>query len=150
MSNPSVLIVEDNEMNMKLCCDLLEAHNISYITTREGRKALELGEKESPSVILLDIQLPDISGEDVLKTLKNDLILKNIPVVIITAFASPLDQERFKNLGCDAYLPKPLALETFFGTLMPYLGKFQEKNLRFLNPTLAMSGFMMKRCRVNA
>ncbi|MEB3701598.1 Response regulator [Candidatus Bealeia paramacronuclearis] len=128
MSNPSVLIVEDNEMNMKLCCDLLEAHDISYITTGEGQKALELAEKKVPTVILLDIQLPDISGEEVLNRLKSDLILKHIPVIVITAFASPLDQERFKTLGCDAYLPKPLTIESFFGTLLPYLGEYLIEN----------------------
>ena len=130
MSRPSVLIVEDNEMNMKLCCDLLEAHDISYITAGEGGKAIELAEKDHPAVILLDIQLPDISGEDVLKKLKGDLILQTIPVIAITAFASPHDHERFKSLGCADSLAKPLTIESFFGALMPYMEQLQPETYK--------------------
>ena len=116
-----VLIVEDNEMNMKLCCDLLEAHGIPHVKSTTGREALKLAKEAQPSLILLDVQLPDISGEEVLKHLKSDIVLSQIPVIAITAFASPLDESRLKSLGCNNYLPKPLTIETFFGALMPYI-----------------------------
>jgi len=121
MSLSPVLIVEDNEMNMKLCRDLLEAHGIPHIEATRGKEALALAKEAQPSLILLDVQLPDISGEEVLKNLKSDMVLSQIPVIAITAFASPLDERRLKSLGCDNFLPKPLTIENFFGALMPYI-----------------------------
>lgn len=127
MSVSPVLIVEDNEMNMKLCCDLLEAHGIPHIKANSGQEALKLAKEDQPSLILLDVQLPDISGEEVLKCLKSDIVLNQIPVIAITAFASPLDESRLKSLGCNDYLPKPLTIESFFGVLMPFIDGWSRK-----------------------
>lgn len=83
----TVLIVEDNELNMKLFNDLLEAHGYQTVQTRNGLEALDLARAHRPDLILMDIQLPEVSGLDVTRWLKEDDELKTIPVVAVTAFA---------------------------------------------------------------
>ena len=83
----TVLIVEDNELNMKLFHDLLEAHGYQTVGTRNGIEALDLARKHRPDLIIMDIQLPEVSGLEVTKWLKDDAELKSIPVVAVTAFA---------------------------------------------------------------
>src|SRR5262245_46959414 len=83
----TVLIVEDNELNMKLFRDLLEAHGYSTLQTRNGIEALSLARTHRPDLILMDIQLPEVSGLDVTKWLKEDEELRSIPVIAVTAFA---------------------------------------------------------------
>ncbi len=100
----TVLIVEDNELNMKLFNDLLEAHGYNTVTTRNGIEALDLARKHSPDLILMDIQLPEVSGLEVTKWLKDDQELRRIPVVAVTAFAMKGDEERIREGGCEAYL----------------------------------------------
>lgn len=82
-----VLIVEDNELNMKLFNDLLEAHGIETIQTRDGRQAFGLAKAHRPDLIIMDIQLPEVSGLDITKMIKEDPDLKSIPVIAVTAFA---------------------------------------------------------------
>ncbi len=104
-----VLIVEDNELNMKLFHDLLEAHGYETIGTRNGIEALDLARKHRPDLVLMDIQLPEVSGLEVTKWLKDDPELKIIPVVAVTAFAMKGDEERIREGGCEAYLSKPIS-----------------------------------------
>src|SRR5262249_16219349 len=99
----TVLIVEDNELNMKLFHDLLEAHGYATIGTRNGIEALDLARKHRPDLILMDIQLPEISGLEVTRRLKDDHDLGHIPVVAVTAFAMKGDEERILAGGCEAY-----------------------------------------------
>src|SRR5699024_7561659 len=82
----TVLVVEDNELNMKLFHDLLQAHGYSVLQTRDGMDALRLARRHRPDLILMDIQLPEVSGLEVTKWLKEDDDLKEIPVVAVTAF----------------------------------------------------------------
>src|ERR1700752_5534484 len=89
----TVLIVEDNELNMKLFHDLLEAHCSQTVGTRSGIEALDLARKHRPDLILMDIQLPEVSGLEVTKWLKDDAELRRIPVVAVTAFAIKGGQE---------------------------------------------------------
>lgn len=89
------MIVEDNELNMKLFHDLLDAHGIGVIQTRDGREVLDIARAQKPDLILMDIQLPEVSGLDVTKWLKADAELKTIPVIAITAFAMKGDEEKF-------------------------------------------------------
>src|SRR4029077_17212678 len=96
----TVLIVEDNELNMKLFHDLLEAHGYSTVGTRNGIEALDLARKHRPDLILMDIPLPGVSGLEVTKWLKDDQDLKRIPVVAVTAFAMKGDEERIREGGC--------------------------------------------------
>lgn len=118
----TVLIVEDNELNMKLFNDLLEAHGYSVVQTRSGLEALDLARKHRPQAILMDIQLPEVSGLEVTKWLKEDDDLRSIPVIAITAFAMKGDEERIREGGCEAYLSKPISVSKFLETVRIYVG----------------------------
>ncbi len=112
-----MLVVEDNLLNMKLFHVLLEAHGYNVLQTRDGMEALRLTRQHRPDMILMDIQLPDISGLEVTKWLKDDETLKTIPVVAITAFAMKGDEERYLEGGCDAYIAKPISIANFLQTV---------------------------------
>lgn len=118
----TVLIVEDNELNMKLFHDLLEAHGYQTVETRNGMEALDLARKYRPDLILMDIQLPGVSGLEVTKWLKNDPALKAIPIVAVTAFAMKGDEERIREGGCEAYLSKPISVAKFIETVRHFVG----------------------------
>ena len=106
-----VLIVEDNELNMKLFHDLLEAQGYETLETREGLAALSLAREHKPDLILMDIQLPEVSGLEV------DDDLAHIPVVAVTAFAMKGDEERIREGGCEAYISKPISVTHFLDTI---------------------------------
>ena len=116
-----VLIVEDNELNMKLFHDLLDAQGYETLQTREGLSALTLAREHRPDLILMDIQLPEISGLEVTKWLKEDDDLRSIPVIAVTAFAMKGDEERIREGGCEAYLSKPISVAKFLETVRTYL-----------------------------
>lgn len=119
---PQVLIVEDNELNMRLFHDLLEAHGFATIQTRNGMDAVDLARRHRPALILMDIQLPEVSGLDVTRWLKEDDDLRHIPVVAVTAFAMKGDEERIREGGCEAYISKPIAVLDFIETVRRYVG----------------------------
>jgi two-component system cell cycle response regulator DivK len=118
----TVLIVEDNELNMKLFNDLLEAHGYRTIKTRNGLDALGLAKEHRPNLILMDIQLPEVSGLEVTRWLKDDDELKTIPVVAVTAFAMKGDEERIREGGCEAYISKPISVMGFMETVRRFIG----------------------------
>ena len=118
----TVLIVEDNELNMKLFHDLLDAHGYATLQTRNGMEALGLARKHRPALILMDIQLPEISGLEVTKWLKDDEELNHIPVIAVTAFAMKGDEERIRQGGCEAYISKPISVGKFLETVRAYVG----------------------------
>ena len=118
----TVLIVEDNELNMKLFHDLLDAHGYKILQTKDGMEALDLAREHHPDLILMDIQLPEVSGLEVTKWLKDDPELKSIPVVAVTAFAMKGDEERIREGGCEAYLSKPISVGKFLETVRHFLG----------------------------
>ena len=118
----TVMIVEDNELNMKLFRDLLEAHGYRTVGTRDGFKVPDLARKRRPDLILMDIQLPEVSGLEVTKWLKEDPELQAIPVVAVTAFAMKGDEERIRECGCQAYLSKPISVPKFIDTVRSFLG----------------------------
>ena len=117
-----VLIVEDNELNMKLFHDLLEVHGYETLQTRDGREALEMARLHRPDLILMDIQLPEVSGLDVTRWIKADESLKRIPVIAVTAFAMKGDEEKIRNGGCEAYIAKPISVTNFLETIERVLG----------------------------
>jgi two-component system cell cycle response regulator DivK len=117
-----VLIVEDNELNMKLFHDLLQANGYDTVQTRNGTEALALARQHHPDLILMDIQLPEVSGLEVTKWLKDDDELRSIPVVAVTAFAMKGDEERIRAGGCEAYIPKPISVTKFLETMRQFLG----------------------------
>jgi two-component system cell cycle response regulator DivK len=118
----TVLIVEDNELNMKLFHDLLEAHGYQTLQSRNGFDAMEIARADRPDLILMDIQLPEVSGLEVTKWLKEDDDLKSIPVIAVTAFAMKGDEERIRQGGCEAYISKPISVAKFLETVRSYLG----------------------------
>ena len=124
----TVMIVEDNELNMKLFHDLLEAHGISTIQTKDGRNVLQLARDNKPDLILMDIQLPEVSGLDVTRWLKEDDDLKSIPVIAVTAFAMKGDEQKIREGGCEDYISKPISVTRFMETIQKYLeGKSSDK-----------------------
>jgi two-component system, cell cycle response regulator DivK len=118
----TVLIVEDNELNMKLFRDLLEAHGYQTWGTSNGVEALDLVRKMRPDLILMDIQLPQVSGLEVTRWIKDDPELRSIPVVAVTAFAMKGDEERIREGGCEAYLSKPISVGKFIETVRRFIG----------------------------
>ena len=109
----TVMIVEDNVLNMKLFHDLLEAHGYKTIMLNSGMEAVATARAHKPDVILMDIQLPEVSGLEVTRWLKEDDELKSIPVIAITAFAMKGDEERIRAGGCSDYISKPISVGTF-------------------------------------
>ena len=116
-----VLVVEDNELNMKLFHDLLEAHGYATVQTSNGNEVLELARREQPDLILMDIQLPEVSGLDVTRWLKADPELKKIPVIAVTAFAMKGDEQKIREGGCEDYISKPISVTGFIETIQKYL-----------------------------
>jgi two-component system, cell cycle response regulator DivK len=118
----TVMIVEDNELNMKLFNDLLESRGYGTIQTRNGFEALDLARAHHPDLILMDIQLPEVSGLEVTKWLKEDDALADIPVIAVTAFAMKGDEERILQGGCEGYISKPISVSHFLETIERYIG----------------------------
>ena len=117
-----VLIVEDNELNMRLFCDLLEAFGFTTFKCTDGSNALGLAKTHLPDLIIMDIQLPEVSGLDITRWLKDDVQVAHIPVLAVTAFAMRSDEERVREAGCEGYLSKPIQIRSFIDTvegLMP-------------------------------
>ena len=117
----TILIVEDNELNMKLFSDLLEANGYATVQTRDGYEAFRLARQHRPDLILMDIQLPEVSGLEVIRWIKDDEALRHIPVIAITAFAMKGDEEKIRQGGCEAYLSKPISVVKFLETVRHYL-----------------------------
>jgi two-component system, cell cycle response regulator DivK len=117
----TILIVEDNELNMKLFNDLLEAHDYKILQTRDGMEALKIAREHKPDLILMDIQLPEVSGLEVTKWIKEDENLKSIPVIAVTAFAMKGDEEKIREGGCEAYIAKPISVGHFLETVQKFL-----------------------------
>jgi two-component system cell cycle response regulator DivK len=118
----TILIVEDNELNMKLFNDLLEARGYRVVQTRSGHEVLSLARQHRPDLVLMDIQLPEISGLDVTRWLKDADDLKAIPVIAITAFAMKGDEQNILKGGCDGYLSKPISIPKFLETIQRFAG----------------------------
>ena len=119
--NHRILIVEDNELNLKLFRDLLAANGFETVETREGLEAMSLTRTMRPDLILMDIQLPEISGLDITRKIKADPDLRHIPVIAVTAFAMKDDEHRILEAGCEAYLSKPIAIDQFLTVIRRFL-----------------------------
>jgi len=118
----TVLIVEDNELNLKLFRDLLTAHGYQSIQVRDGSNVLALVRQHMPDLIIMDIQLPGVSGLEVTRQLKGDPELRVVPVIAITAFAMKGDEEKILEGGCEAYMAKPISVGKFLETVRRFLG----------------------------
>lgn len=108
-----VLVVEDNELNLKLFCDLLRAHDFVAEPVRDGREAVERARDFAPDLIVMDIQMPHVTGHELIVALKADAELAKIPVMAVTAYAGREDEERIRAAGAAAYVSKPITLVRF-------------------------------------
>ena len=117
----TVLIVEDNELNMKLFHDLLEAHGYQTLEARNGPEAAALVARHRPDLILMDIQLPGVSGLQITRELKDNPDYASIPVIAVTAFAMKGDEERIRAGGCEDYISKPISVAGFLEKVKRYL-----------------------------
>jgi len=108
-----VLVVEDNELNLKLFCDLLRAHEFAAEPVRDGRDALTRARDFDPELIIMDIQMPHVSGFELIEALKSDESLRRIPIMAVTAYAGREDEDRIRAAGADAYVSKPISLARF-------------------------------------
>jgi len=116
-----VLVVEDNELNLKLFCDLLMFKGHEVIISKDGFNILAIVSEQLPDLILMDIQLADISGLDLIKILKNNPKTHKIPIIVITAFAMKNEVMRISESGCDLYLSKPVSIDNFFFSIEKFV-----------------------------
>ena len=117
----TILIVEDNELNMTLFHDLIQAQGYKILQTKDGMDALKLARQHKPDLILMDIQLPEVSGLEVTKWIKEDDNLRSIPIIAVTAFAMKGDEEKIREGGCEAYIAKPISVVQFLETVDRFL-----------------------------
>jgi two-component system cell cycle response regulator DivK len=125
-----VLIVEDNDLNMKLFNDLLLAQGYDTLQTKNGVEAIELARRHRPHLILMDIQLPEVSGLDITRWIKDDESLRMIPIIAVTAFAMKGDEEKMREGGCEAYIAKPISVASFLRTVEQFLFQGSPASLR--------------------
>ena len=123
VNNGKIFIVEDNELNLKLFCDLLGANNYEVESTVDGDLAMELIRKAMPGLILMDIQLQGMSGIDLIKNIKCDKYIGEIPIIAVTAFAMRDDKEKIMESGCDSYIAKPISIEPFLQEIAKFIKK---------------------------
>ena len=116
-----ILIVEDDRLSMTLLSDFLNAHGYRVLKTSEGFEAINLARDEQPDLILMDIRLPNISGFDVTRLLKQDNRTKAIPIIAVTAFATPGDETTALESGCAAYITKPVKVDELLRTIRSFL-----------------------------
>jgi two-component system cell cycle response regulator DivK len=126
-----ILIVEDNDLNMKLFHDLLEAQGYATLQTKDGMEALKLARQHHPDLILMDIQLPEVSGLEMTKWIKEDDDLKTIPIIAITAFAMKGDEAKIREGGCDAYIAKPISATNFLRTVTKARARADQARRRY-------------------
>jgi two-component system, cell cycle response regulator DivK len=112
-----VLVVEDNELNLRLFCDLLRAHDYEAEAVRDGREALDRARAFEPDLIVMDIQMPHVTGLELTEAIRADEELKSIPIMAVTAYAGKGDEERIRAAGADAYVSKPISLLRFIETV---------------------------------
>ena len=117
----TILIVEDNELNMKLENDLLQVHGYDTLQSVDGKDAIQLTRDHHPDLIIMDIQLPEVSGIELTKILKADDELKDIPILAVTAFAMKGDEEKIRAAGCDEYIAKPINVPHFLETVEKFV-----------------------------
>ena len=108
-----ILVVEDNELNLKLFCDLLRAHGYLAEPVRDGREAVARARDFRPDLIIMDIQMPHISGLELIEQLKGDDELKAVPIMAVTAYAARGDEERIRDAGAEGYVSKPISVIRF-------------------------------------
>jgi two-component system cell cycle response regulator DivK len=108
-----VLVVEDNELNLKLFCDLLKVHGHETAAVRDGREAFAQAKAIQPDLIITDIQMPHVTGLDLIASFRADATLAAVPIMAVTAYAGLGDEERIRAAGASAYVSKPISVLKF-------------------------------------
>ena len=116
-----ILVVEDNDLNRKLFCDVLRSQGFAVEPVGDGREALDRAREFVPNLIIMDIQLPNISGLDLIEAAKRDPLLRAIPVLAVTAYAGKGDEERIREAGAEGYLAKPVSIRPFMAAVQALL-----------------------------
>ena len=128
-------MVEDHQLNLALLKQLLSAHGYEVLETPNGLQAIDIARDEQPDLILMDIRLPDLNGFEVTRLLKHDHQTKTIPIIAVTALASPEYEKKGFESGCDAYVPKPISLDNFLRTIQSFL-KIRPVKITSFGPTV--------------
>ena len=113
----TVLVVEDNELNLRLFCDLLQAHDYAAEPVRDGREALARAHAVRPDLIVMDIQMPHVTGLELTEAIRADDVLSATPIMAVTAYAGKADEEAIREAGANAYVSKPISLIRFIETV---------------------------------
>lgn len=124
-----ILIVEDNALNVKLFCDLLAAHGHEPRAVTDGRYALDEAREFAPDLVITDIQLPHVTGLELIRMMREDKRLKDVPIMAVTAYAAAADEERIRAAGAQAYVSKPISVAKFVAQVNDLLG-IQETDAR--------------------
>ena len=122
-----ILVVEDNELNLKLFCDLLRAHGYAVEPVRDGREALARAREFVPDMVVMDIQMPHISGLELIEQMKGDAGLRHMPIMAVTAYAAKGDEERIRDAGAEGYVSKPITLMKFIEAVRGLLSLAAER-----------------------
>ena len=118
-----ILVVEDNALNIKLFCDLLAAHGHEPHPVTDSREALERAQGVVPDLIITDIQLPHVSGLELIRAFRDDDALKDVPIMAVTAYAAAGDDERIREAGAQSYVSKPISVVRFVEEVTALLDK---------------------------
>ena len=116
-----IRVVEDNDLNRKLFCDVLRSQGFAVEPVGDGREALDRARAFVPNLIIMDIQLPNISGLDLIEAAKRDPLFRTIPVLAVTAYAGKGDEERIREAGAEGYLAKPVSIRPFMAAVQALL-----------------------------
>jgi two-component system cell cycle response regulator DivK len=125
-----ILIVEDNALNIKLFCDLLAAHGHEPEAVTDSRNALDVARSFSPDLVITDIQLPHVSGLELIRMIRADENLAKVPIMAVTAYSALGDEERIRDAGAQAYVSKPISVARFAQTVDDLLGNPGEEDVQ--------------------
>ena len=135
-----ILVVEDNELNLKLFCDLLRAHGFEAEPVRDGREALDRARAFVPDLVVMDIQMPHVSGLELIEQMKADSDLKAMPIMAVTAYAAKGDEERIRDAGAEGYVSKPISVMRFVEAVQGLLAASQSRRKKAETKEAALPG----------
>ena len=135
-----ILVVEDNELNLKLFCDLLRAHGFEAEPVRDGREALGRARAFVPDLVVMDIQMPHVSGLELIEQMKADSDLKAMPIMAVTAYAAKGDEERIRDAGAEGYVSKPISVIRFVEAVQGLLAASESRRQKPETKEAALPG----------
>ena len=135
-----ILVVEDNELNLKLFCDLLRAHGFEAEPVRDGREALDRARAFVPDLVVMDIQMPHVSGLELIEQMKAASDLKAMPIMAVTAYAAKGDEERIRDAGAEGYVSKPISVIRFVEAVQGLLAASESRRQKTETKEAALPG----------